>query len=375
MFYWWLLFFNHKENSKRNFENVFMSRFHCQSRFSLFGFCRKSQFLVYFHIFQPYLLSSLCIKIRTSLSLFMAVNISLFYLLTLQEMIADNEQEQLRLIKTIFSEEATVSFLAPHFSPHHRLRTFLSLYVSVTEYFSPEAITTSFVLLSKFDIRSWLSLEPSLSERIFFARTVIAAVAKFGVEPSNELEMLFCLYRAHFVFLLSHKFPRQYSEVLHLMVEASDKETLPFPCWGDFLNVIRCDNEERSLSPSYEYVELGTDEVIGTVDWLADVFAKISQARYHSNSKLYTAWRLYIPYVARFLKFLFTKLIVHYDSCGFPSTIAKERYFFFSIPLVFSDLVTFYSPPALHSCIHNNREGIGIWHPFLAQCFYCQYQT
>eukprot|EP00795_Rhopilema_esculentum_P003345 gene3345-1694_t len=243
-----------------------------------------------------------------------------------KEMIADNEKEQLRLIKTIFSEEATVSFLAPHFSPHHRLRTFLNLYVSVTEYFSPETITTSFVLLSKFDIRSWLSLEPALSERIFFARTIIAAVAKFGVEPTNELEMLFCLYRSHFVFLLSHKFPRQYSEVLRLMVEASDKETLPFLCWGDFLNVIRCDNGERSLSPSYEYVELGTNEVIGTVDWLADIFAKISQARYHSNSKLYTAWRLYIPYVARFLKFLFTKLIVHYDSCGFPSTIAKERF-------------------------------------------------
>lgn len=238
----------------------------------------------------------------------------------------NNEAEQLRLVTTILSEEASVSFLAPHFNPAAQFRSFLQLYSTTAEAYPETNETTLFVLLTKFDVRAWLSTNPSPSECVFMVRTIITAMQKFGKVPAKEVEMLFGLHRTHLLLLLSYRFPQQYSEILRLLAEASDKENLPQICWADFLSYIGCVHDEQSIGSNFERIQLQFNEANETIIWLADFFAEVSRSRYYSNSKMYTAWSQYIPYITKFLLYLFVKTTEPSVANGFSSNLTKERY-------------------------------------------------
>ena len=228
-------------------------------------------------------------------------------------------------MKAILAEEASVSVLAPHFNPAVNSRSFLELYSFIAESDTQSKPTTLFVLLTKFDIRAWLATQPLFLDRVSILRTIITSLQKFGITPSDEAGMVFGLYRSHMLLLLSDRFPATYSETLRLLIQASDNETLPSCCWGDFLLCIGCHVDGHAIAVYVEHNQLQLSEVTDTVNWLATFFAEISRKYFYSTSKLYTVWRPYIRYLTILLSHLFYKIAEPYLTHGFESELTKER--------------------------------------------------
>eukprot|EP00794_Sanderia_malayensis_P020418 gene20418-22431_t len=233
-----------------------------------------------------------------------------------KEFIANNDSEQQRLLKTILSQDASVSFLAPHFNPSVNSRNFLQLYafISNSDSLTTETLTTTFVLLTKFDIRAWLGTQPAISERIFAVRALMTSLKKFGVEPRPDAEMVIGLYRSHMVYLLSHRFPEQYNEVLGLMAEASRDNSIIPVCWCDFLTCIGCNIEGHCMPVYMEYNQLHVSTVADTINWLSNFFAEVSRGVSYSTSKLYVKFRPYTKHLIQLFTFLFLKLSEPYLS-------------------------------------------------------------
>ena len=228
-------------------------------------------------------------------------------------------------MKTILAEEASVSFLAPHFNPSPHFRSFLHLYSTTTSLFSETRLTALFVLVSKFDVRTWLSLNPPLSETTFLVRTVIEVMEKFGKQPFDDVNMLFGLFRSHLDLVLRHRFPEQFNQVLTLLMESCRKELLPFVCLHDFLTTIGCQPNDQCQSPAAVPCMVGINEAFQAIAWLSGFFSELHKAFYYSNSKLYTAWKVYIPYIARLLPFLFSKLLEPHSTDDTSLNFDKDR--------------------------------------------------
>ena len=228
-------------------------------------------------------------------------------------------------MKTIMAEEASVSFLAPHFNPSPHFRLFLHLYSTTASLFSETRLTALFVLVSKFDLRTWLSLNPPLSETTFMVRTVIAVMEKFGKVPSLDVSMLFGLFRSHLELLLHHRFPQHFSQVLTLLFESCQKGSLPYVCMQDFLSIIGCRSDEKLLSPTSIVCQVGINEAYQAIAWLSAFFAELHKTYCYSNSKLYTAWKVYLSYIARLLPYLFSKLLEPCSTDEATSTFEKDR--------------------------------------------------
>lgn len=228
-------------------------------------------------------------------------------------------------MKTILAEEASVSFLAPHFNPSPHFRSFLHLYATTTSLFSETRLTALFVLVSKFDLRTWLTLNPSLSETTFIVRTVVAVMEKFGKEPSDDVSMLFGLFRSHLEWLLRYRFPQQFSHVLTLLFESCQKGSLPYVCLQDFLATLGCRSDEKWLSPTSIACPVDINEAYQAITWLSGFFSEIHKTYCYSNSKLYTAWKVYLPYIARLLPYLFSKLLNPCSTDEASSTFEKDR--------------------------------------------------
>ena len=249
-----------------------------------------------------------------------------FSLICFQELIVNNENEQEHLLKTILAEEASVSFLAPHFNPSPNYRSFLHLYSATAELFSESKLTALFVLVSKFDVRTWLTLNPSVSESTFIVRTIVATMEKFGKEPSEDVEMLFGLFRSHMELMLRYRFPQQFREVLTLLYESCQRGTLPFICLQDFNATIGCANSDRCQSPVLAPCQVAMNEAYDAIVWLSGFFSELHKTYHYSTSKLYTAWKVYLPYIARMLPLLFSKLLEPFSSSEFSVTLDKDRY-------------------------------------------------
>jgi len=256
-----------------------------------------------------------------------------------KELIANNEAEQERLVKTILAEEASVGFLAPHFNPSPKFRSFLHLYSTTTSLFSETRLTALFVLVSKFDLRTWLGLGPSVSETTFMVRTIITVMEKFGKEPSEDVGMLFGLFRSHLELILRYRFPQQFNQVLALLFETCQKGTLPFVCLQDFLVIIGCKNNEENRSQASAPCQVDANEAYQAITWLSAFFSELHKTFYYSNSKLYTAWKVYLPYIASLLPFLFAKLLDPYSTDEISST-EKDRF----ISKTWNDVFTIYRP-------------------------------
>ena len=227
-------------------------------------------------------------------------------------------------MKTILAEEASVGFLAPHFNPSPKFRSFLHLYSTTTSLFSETRLTALFVLVSKFDLRTWLGLGPSVSETTFMVRTIITVMEKFGKEPSEDVGMLFGLFRSHLELILRYRFPQQFNQVLALLFETCQKGTLPFVCLQDFLVIIGCKNNEENRSQASAPCQVDANEAYQAITWLSAFFSELHKTFYYSNSKLYTAWKVYLPYIASLLPFLFAKLLDPYSTDEISST-EKDR--------------------------------------------------
>ncbi|XP_011503160.1 PREDICTED: ectopic P granules protein 5 homolog [Ceratosolen solmsi marchali] len=157
-----------------------------------------------------------------------------------QLFISGEESQGSRLLVTIIERPNLGGLLGPHFTPvAGGAYTFLQMYQTIVELSTGNNIDLCFVLLTKFDVGSWLNYRrPRLSERSMFIELVMRALCNIGLQPSEERLVLHELYRNHLRLVLLHEFPEHYGEVLSAVLRGSENQSLAVDVWQDLLEAL-----------------------------------------------------------------------------------------------------------------------------------------
>ena len=234
-----------------------------------------------------------------------------------------------------------MSFLAPHFNPTISQSTaFLKLYTRPTDVFEEGKVTTTFVLLTKFDIRNWLATSSSLSDRHSLVRIIVTAISKLGRKPSEESRMALDVYRGHLLNVLSYRFPEQYGETLRFVIEGCSKGVVVPDVLLDFMVCIGCCMDDHHLPVSVDLWSLQSNEAHETLIWMTKFFREALLVHRSSVEVLYSKWQPYIRYVAKFMSFLFSKLVSTDVMSSLNSLSNKEKY----LSEIWSQIVAVYRP-------------------------------
>ena len=130
--------------------------------------------------------------------------------------------------------------LGPHFTPvAGGASTFLEMYKTVVDLATGNNVDLCFVLLTKFDVGSWLNYRrPRLSERSTFIDLVMRALCDIGLQPDDDRLILHELFRNHLRLVLLHEFPEHYGEVLSAVLRGSESQSLAMDVWRDLLGAL-----------------------------------------------------------------------------------------------------------------------------------------
>ncbi|XP_011312078.1 ectopic P granules protein 5 homolog isoform X2 [Fopius arisanus] len=157
-----------------------------------------------------------------------------------QLFISGEEAEGPRLLSTIMERPNLGGLLGPHFTPvAGGASTFLQMYQTVVDLSTGSNVDLCFVLLSKFDVGSWLNYRrPRLSERSMFIDLVSKALCNIGLNPEDHKLILHELFRNHLRLVLLHEFPEHYGEVLSAVLRGSEGQNLSLDVWRDLLGAL-----------------------------------------------------------------------------------------------------------------------------------------
>ncbi|XP_024941283.1 ectopic P granules protein 5 homolog isoform X2 [Cephus cinctus] len=157
-----------------------------------------------------------------------------------QIFISGEETQGPQLLNTIMQRPNLGGLLGPHFTPvAGGASTFLQMYHTVVELSTGTNTDLCFVLLSKFDVGSWLNYRrPRLSERSTFIDLVSRALCNVGLNPEEEKLILHELFRNHLRLVLLHEFPEHYGEVLSAVLKGSEGQNLSLDVWRDLLGAL-----------------------------------------------------------------------------------------------------------------------------------------
>ncbi|XP_076670129.1 ectopic P-granules autophagy protein 5 isoform X3 [Andrena cerasifolii] len=157
-----------------------------------------------------------------------------------QLFISGEESQGPHLLNTILQRPNLGGLLGPYFTPvAGGASTFLQMYQTVVELSTGTNVDLCFVLLSKFDIGSWLNYRrPKLSERSRFIDLVSTALCNIGLNPDEEKLILHELFRNHLRLVLLHEFPEHYGEVLSAVLKSSESQNLSLDVWRDLLGTL-----------------------------------------------------------------------------------------------------------------------------------------
>lgn len=157
-----------------------------------------------------------------------------------QLFISGEEVEGPRLLNTIIERPNLGGLLGPHFTPvAGGASTFLQMYQTVVDLSTGSNADLCFVLLSKFDVGSWLNYRrPRLSERSMFIDLVCKALCNIGLNPDDDKLILHELFRNHLRLVLLHEFPEHYGEVLSAVLRGSEGQNLSLDVWRDLLGAL-----------------------------------------------------------------------------------------------------------------------------------------
>ncbi|XP_076238292.1 ectopic P-granules autophagy protein 5 [Calliopsis andreniformis] len=157
-----------------------------------------------------------------------------------QLFISGEESQGPQLLATIMQRPNLGGLLGPYFTPvAGGASTFLQMYQTVVDLSTGSSIDLCFVLLSKFDIGSWLNYRrPKLSERSKFIDLVSKALCNIGLNPEEEKLVLHELFRNHLRLVLLHDFPEHYGEVLSAILKCSESQNLSLDVWRDLLGTL-----------------------------------------------------------------------------------------------------------------------------------------
>ncbi|CAK9832986.1 Ectopic P granules protein 5 homolog [Anthophora retusa] len=154
-----------------------------------------------------------------------------------QSFISGEETQGLQLLNTIIRKPNLGVLLGPHFTPvAGSASTFLQMYETVVEFSTGANVDLCFVLLSKFDVGTWLNYKrPKLTERSTFIDLVSTALCILGLNPEETKLVLHELFRNHLRLVLLHEFPEHYGEVLSVVLRSSESQNLSLDVWRDLL--------------------------------------------------------------------------------------------------------------------------------------------
>ncbi|XP_011143291.1 ectopic P granules protein 5 homolog isoform X2 [Harpegnathos saltator] len=163
--------------------------------------------------------------------------------------ISGEESRGPQLLSTIIQRPNLGGLLGPHFTPvAGGASTFLQMYQTVVDLASGANVDLCFVLLSKFDVGSWLNYRrPRLSERSTFIDLVSKALCNIGLNPEEEKLILHELFRNHLRLILLHEFPEHYGEVLSAVLRGSESQNLSLDVWRDLLGALS--SKPKSSAP------------------------------------------------------------------------------------------------------------------------------
>ncbi|KAK0092983.1 hypothetical protein PV326_000174 [Microctonus aethiopoides] len=157
-----------------------------------------------------------------------------------QMFISGEECEGPKLLNKIIQRPNLGGLLGPHFTPvAGGASTFLQMYQTVVDLSTGSNADLCFVLLSKFDVGSWLNYRrPRLSERSMFIDLVSKALCNIGLNPEDDKLILHELFRNHLRLVLLHEFPEHYGEVLSAILRGSEGQNLSLDVWRDLLSAL-----------------------------------------------------------------------------------------------------------------------------------------
>ncbi|XP_018355471.1 PREDICTED: ectopic P granules protein 5 homolog isoform X4 [Trachymyrmex septentrionalis] len=166
-----------------------------------------------------------------------------------QLFISGEEAQGPQLLSAIIQRPNLGGLLGPHFTPvAGGASTFLQMYQTVVDLSTGSNVDLCFVLLSKFDVGSWLNYRrPRLSERSTFIDLVSRALCSIGLNPEEEKLMLHELFRNHLRLILLHEFPEHYGEVLSAVLRGSESQNLSLDVWRDLLGALS--SKPKNIAP------------------------------------------------------------------------------------------------------------------------------
>ncbi|KAL0613329.1 Ectopic P granules protein 5-like protein [Plecturocebus cupreus] len=243
-----------------------------------------------------------------------------------QVFISGTKSECKKVLATILKNSRLCSLLSPFFTPNAAPAEFIQLYEKVVKFLSEDNSDMIFMLLTKFDLKQWLSTtKPPLSDRTRLLESIHLALTAWGLEPDEDILMPFNLFCKHWTYLLLYQFPDQYSDILRLLMQSSAEQLLSAECWKATLRALGCcapscqqgaASAEGTVLPSSSDALLSDKQVMETIQWLSDFFYKLRLSKLDFKSfGLFSKWSPYIADVKTFLGYLVKRLIDSEMAC------------------------------------------------------------
>uniref|UniRef100_A0A7N9C9J9 Ectopic P-granules 5 autophagy tethering factor n=1 Tax=Macaca fascicularis TaxID=9541 RepID=A0A7N9C9J9_MACFA len=245
---------------------------------------------------------------------------------TVQVFISGTKSECRKVLETILKNSRLCSLLSPFFTPNAAPAEFIQLYEKVVKFLSEDNSDMIFMLLTKFDLKQWLSTtKPPLSDRTRLLESIHLALTAWGLEPDEDILMPFNLFCKHWTYLLLYQFPDQYSDILRLLMQSSAEQLLSPECWKATLRALGCcapscqqgaASAEGAVLPNSSDALLSDKQVMETIQWLSDFFYKLRLSKMDFKSfGLFSKWSPYMADVKTFLGYLMKRLFDSEMAC------------------------------------------------------------
>ena len=199
--------------------------------------------------------------------------------------IATMPGEAVKLMEQIQDRIYLASFVVSLFRPELASSLdFIDMYAKLNRLVSQHDSTIGATLMSKFDVRSWLSKLFSGCQDIFKLMELIFEALE--MKEVKQDDTLLLLYLSHLEEILKHDFPFVFSAVLHQLLGGSESGTLSSHAWTCFLDRLNATEKERGHIPE----EIVTAE-------LNFMSKQMMEQRVTSQQTLYTVWGAYQQYI------------------------------------------------------------------------------
>lgn len=147
------------------------------------------------------------------------------------------------IIDVCLVHPGSVQVLSPFLSPSScSLSCFLELYKSLSTNHSMLGPTAMFVVLSKFDISSWLkNINQDKHMHHSIIKTTCLGLREMGKEPDDSFILTFDLYKRHIQVELAPPYRRQPEEISLVLIQfltIMDEQLLAPSLWTEFMSIL-----------------------------------------------------------------------------------------------------------------------------------------